>query len=105
MRPVAERKLVLFNGGGRFTLEKREDPFWQGLKPSSECDAYIAAYSLADAGRLIVEYLGRKPRGLDSTLRLWWNRGAWGNAMEGITPSRGIWVKLDRNAPVQIFKG
>lgn len=79
------RKLKIFNGG---------DWDHQGGH------LFVAAHSLQDASNLISEAY-RKIRGLqDRTdirimpvnfLRVYWAKDCWGNAMDGITPERGVW--------------
>lgn len=61
---------------------------------------YIAAYSIQDAADLANEAY-RKLNGYtdrpDITptsageIRTYWSKGCWGNAMDGITPERGVW--------------
>ena len=62
---------------------------------------YVAAYSLADAVRLVNEAY-RKISGCEDRLdinnnpsigfaRTMWSPNCWGNAMNGITPERGVW--------------
>ena len=60
--------------------------------------AYVAAYSRADAARVITEALGYEPRGILNELKVYWSQGTWGDHMKGITPERGIWVQRDRQA-------
>jgi hypothetical protein len=66
-------------------------------KGNGQVHAYIAAYSRADAIRVITEYLGYKGRGLDNEIRVYWSQ-AWGDPMKGITPERVIWVQVDRTS-------
>ena len=61
---------------------------------------YIAAYSLADAVRLVNEAY-RKIHGYEDRPDIncvnvnyannYWSKGCWGNSMDGITPERGVW--------------
>ncbi len=44
---------------------------------------------------------GQNPHGLRGEIENFWNRGAWGVAMTGITPERGIWVSIGRGDPVR----
>lgn len=52
---------------------------------------FVAAYSRADAVRLINEALGWRAVS-DSELRDYWSE-CWGTPMEDITPERGLWIK------------
>lgn len=74
------KKLRLFNG--RFHE-----------KDAGQVHAYVAAYSRADAVRVITEYLGYKTRGMENELKVYWSE-TWGNPMIGIEPQRGLWVQL-----------
>ena len=61
---------------------------------------YVAAHSVRDAVDLANEAYRRK-KGLtdrpDITavtaheVKIYWHKDCWGNAMEGITPERGVW--------------
>lgn len=61
---------------------------------------YVAAYSVADAVRVANEAF-RKLNGYEDRpdmsrvtaheVRVYWSEGCWGNAMDGITPERGVW--------------
>jgi hypothetical protein len=65
--------------------------------------AYVAAYSMNDAVRVITEVLGYEPRGIRSELKIYWSRGCWGTPMDGITPERGMWVQQGYNfKPVKL---
>jgi hypothetical protein len=58
--------------------------------------AYVAAYSVADACRVIRE-CSNNGYGVETELRVYWSHDAWGTAMNGITPERGLWVQFERN--------
>ena len=72
-------KLVkLFNGRviGRGRLHDREH-------------FYVGATSIADVVRLVKaagDYVCN-PR----EVNIYWSKGCWGNAMDGISPERGVW--------------
>ena len=87
MKPKA---LKLWNGRGYIVCGAK----WH---PKGEPHIYIAAYSRADAVRLIGECLGSEPRSADSELRNYFSEGCWGNPMDGITPERGIWMTRDQD--------
>lgn len=53
--------------------------------------AFVAAYSRADAGRLLCQAAGKDLRGIDNELKDYFNQ-CWGDTMNGITPERGVWV-------------
>jgi len=80
------KKLKIWNGG----FDGRGDHF------------YIAAHSVQDAARLMAEannkihksniynfsfLVNRNAR----IIREYFSEGCWGNAMDGITPERGVW--------------
>lgn len=66
---------------------------WNGcIYPYRGETGYVAAYSRADAVRVINEALGHKAVS-DHELKTYWHEGCWGDAMEGITPERGLRVK------------
>lgn len=53
---------------------------------------YVAAYSRADAGRLLCKAAGYQLRGIDREIKEYFSEGHWGRRMAGITPERGVWV-------------
>ena len=63
---------------------------------------YVAAYSRADAERVIEEYAGHRPT--RSELRDYWSP-CWGNPMDGIEPERGLWLTFDHSerTPVRVY--
>ena len=79
------KKLKIWNGGD-----------WD----SKGGHLYVAAYSQKDAADLASEAY-RKVRGYTdrpdlkmigiSEIRTYWSPNCWGNAMDGITPERGVW--------------
>lgn len=90
------KTLKLWNGGG-FSVKKVGDPLWDGVKQNQAITAYVAAYSQADAQRVIAEYCGRNPP--DSELRNYWNKGSWGTRMKDVVPERGMWIEFERGLP------
>ena len=52
---------------------------------------YVAAYSRADAVRLINQAAGYSAVN-DAEIKNYFSDGCWGNPMDGITPERGVWV-------------
>jgi hypothetical protein len=52
---------------------------------------YVAAYSKADADRLLQQASGI-PHSFMNEINVYFSKGCWGNAMDGITPERGVWV-------------
>lgn len=93
-----KKALKLWNGSGN-AVRKNDDPLWQGFRINAYSKAYVAAYSRADARRVIVEYCGHDPG--DAELRDYWHE-CWGKSMQGITPERGLWVDLG-NGPVKVI--
>jgi len=61
---------------------------------------YVAAYSTKDAAEL-ASAAYRKIKGYEDRpdieatsvheVRTYWNKGCWGNPMEGVVPERGVW--------------
>lgn len=97
------RALKLFNGRAHVCWNTK-DPIWDGVNRNGSMHAYVAAYSRADARRVIQEYCGHLPS--DSELRDYWHEGAWGNSMDGVTPERGLWLKLEKDysaKPVKVY--
>jgi len=104
---VTPKPLKLMNGRGgclRNTHDPIAGPKWQAASWHSDCHGYIAAYSRADAVRMIQDYLGRPGIGLDAELKTYWSMGCWGNSMDGVTPERGIWLSIGRNGkPFRVY--
>ena len=60
---------------------------------------FIAAYSNADAARILDEAyqtIGYGSSGMLNEINVYFSKGCWGNPMEGITPERGAWVEDGR---------
>ena len=53
---------------------------------------YVAAYTRADAGRLLSQAAGAELPAIDREIRDYFSE-CWGNTMDGITPERGVWVQ------------
>ena len=83
----ASRTLKLWNGRANEIVMRatRED-----------IHAYIAAYSIVDMQRLCAEVGLRKPT--DHEVRKFWTAGHWGRVMEDVTPTRGVWVTVSKEA-------
>jgi hypothetical protein len=72
--------------------KKRTLRFWNGgIYPYRGEHGYVAAYSRADAVRLINNAVGWRMVS-DKELKEYWSE-CWGNPMEGITPERGFWTQ------------
>ena len=68
---------------------------WNGRSPVRDyAHVYIAAYSQADAIRLLEEYNGHSTRGIQTEFKVYYAK-CWGNKMKDVTPERGIWVVKD----------
>ena len=93
---MSERKLRIWNGRGYIVRDPNHDPRWKNTRTGS---VYIAAYSRADAAKVMAEYLGRMPQGADYEIKTFFHEGAWGNSMEGIQPERGMWIQFSDNYP------
>jgi hypothetical protein len=94
------KALKLWNGGGA-CCKKTGDPMWDLVPLNGAPTAFVAAYSRADARRVIAEYCGNLPA--DSELSVYWNEGTWGAAMEGVEPERGLWLGFDRKKPLRVL--
>lgn len=92
------KTLKLFNGRAYFAL-KRDDPRFAELSRSTPVQAYVAAFSRADARRVIEEYNGFDPG--DYELRTFWSEG-WGAMMHGIVPERGLWLIVRSQEPIRV---
>lgn len=92
------KELKLWNGRASW-MRKPEDPLWNGVRVNSCTHAYVAAYSRADARRVIQEYTGSMAS--DNEIKEYWNEGCWGNDMKGIDPVRGMWLSFG-GAPVKV---
>lgn len=85
------RELKIWNGRG-YCARKYDDPLWGATPDNASSSLYAAAYSRADLRRLIKEYCGNDPG--DNELKTYFTEGAWGRNMEGVTPERGLWLKV-----------
>ena len=72
---------------------------WQGIRHNAYQNACVAAYSRADARRVIAEYCGMDIG--DSELRDYWSMG-WGDNMQSVKPERGLWIDLGKG-PVRVI--
>ena len=70
-------RLILFNG--RWGRDNRQH-------------IYIAAYSKADAARILNEIEPFSWRAWLYEINKYFSVGCWGNRMDGIVPQRGAWV-------------
>lgn len=86
-----KRKLRLYNGRCDWMVVL-EDKRWKKAD-RGHMHAYVAAYSVADACAVIEEYTGAHTG--KGEINNFWNKGCWGNRMEGITPERGLWIQFN----------
>lgn len=93
-------KVLKFWNGAGSVCRKSSDPLWHHLRFNQSPHAYVAAYSRADARRVIEEYCGRLPS--DNELREYWSE-CWGNAMNGIVPERGLWLQF-KHSQAQVVR-
>lgn len=93
-------ELKLWNGRG-YSCRNPQDPRWNGVR---DVHAYICATSRADARRIVKAYTGRD-RLSDHELKTYFAEGLWGNAMDGVTPERGLWLCFGQtpNKPVKVW--
>jgi hypothetical protein len=79
------KRLKLWNGRG---WDQRRPPDGKGVE-----HCYVAAYSRADAVRLINQAAGHSWNIVsDHEIKVYYNDSCWGNTMDGIEPERGVWV-------------
>jgi len=62
--------------------------------PLSVEHIYVCAHSQAHAARIMSEHLDYNESNALSELKVYFNKGAWGNSMKGITEEVGVWVKI-----------
>ena len=74
-----DKELLLMNGR------------WEG-----RAHVYVAAYSVADAYRMLAEVSGYN-RGWRHEINVYFSKGLWGNSMDGIELERGVWVQGNYN--------
>ncbi len=91
------RELKLWNGRGS-AVRKHSDQLWDGVRMNASTTACVAAYSRADARRVIAEYLGHEIG--DAEIRDYWSN-CWGNDMNAVVPERGLWINVG-NGPVRV---
>jgi hypothetical protein len=53
---------------------------------------YVAAYSVADANKIMMQAAGRQHGSFASYIREYFSE-CWGTPMAGIIPERGLWAK------------
>ena len=95
--------LKLWNGDASFMRMSvsPKSKLWKDVKFNGTVRGYVAAYSRADARRVIAEYTGSEPS--DSYIRDYWSCGHWGNSMKGIEVERGLWLQFGFNGyPVRV---
>lgn len=93
--------LKIWNGRG-YCAYKHSDPLWKDVRANSDVHAYVAAYSRADARRVVAEYCGHVPA--DSEIKDYWHEGSWGDPMKEIAPERGLWLQFGHYCtPVRVI--
>ena len=97
-------KLKIWNGGG-YGVASEAECVKRGLRDSSACRVYACAASRAELIRMIEAYTGHGLRiGVQSHLRTHWIEGLWGRSMEGVEPTRGLWIQWGHTAkPVRVW--
>lgn len=94
---TAGKPLQLWHGPGN-ALRKSGEAIWEGVRTNAYSCAFVAAYSRADARRVIAAYLGRDIG--DRELRDYWGNCTF-SAMGGVLPERGLWVDVGKG-PVKL---
>jgi hypothetical protein len=73
--------------------KKKVLKIWNGRGSEDRSHLYLAAYSRADAARLLVEAYPYTTVGQGiPELKNYFVEGCWGKTMDGITPERGVWI-------------
>lgn len=96
------RKLNIWNG--RFITRPKNDVDVELYNKHRSIHGYVCAYSRADAARVIEEYLGYKPLGIDNEIKVYWSDGCWGRTMDGIEPERGLWICFGEHSQDRVLK-
>jgi hypothetical protein len=91
--------LKIWNGNVQ-SMVPYEEAKRHGISYNGYAHGYGCARSRADLCRMIIEWSGGS-RGLDAYIRDYWSEGAWGIAMDGIAPERGLWVQYGYGAQPQ----
>lgn len=97
-----EKELKLWNGRG-IVCRNHKDDRWKSDNHNvrHSAHAFVAAYSRADARRIIESYTGCPVP--DSEIVQYWSAGHWGNTMNGIQPERGLWIAFDGHSnPIKV---
>lgn len=85
------KKIKLFNGN----LRCKYDPI---TGKYIDIHAYVGAYSEKHA----VELCEKAGSCMSlNELRVYWSKGLWGNAMDGIEPEVGVWIQEGWDGKVQ----
>ena len=63
--------------------------------------AYVAAYSKADANRLLIEAANGHGNFVNE-INTYFSIGCWGNHMDGITVERGVWLQTENDKPIKV---
>lgn len=90
---MSVRKLKIWNGNAQ-TMIPWDLAKARLVRHNSYVHAYACAHSRADLCRMLAEW-SNSAIVSDSYIRDYWSEGAWGNAMTGITPERGLWLAFD----------
>jgi hypothetical protein len=80
----------------------RKLTIWNGRHPSCRGSVYAAGYTKKQVMEMLeLAYETGRASSWNKELDVYWHKGAWGNAMEGITPEVGVWEQADRyDSPV-----
>lgn len=77
-----------------------------GVDSYRSCHMFVAAYSMADALRMLDELMDGRSDVTAHEIKEYWSANAWGIHMDGITPERGIWLRNESGAntkPVRVY--
>lgn len=69
---------------------KKQLRIWNGRGHGKKYDRgsfYVAAYSVAEAARLIAQAAGSHNSGFEHEIKTYYSKDCWGKPMEGITPT------------------
>jgi hypothetical protein len=99
-KSAARQRVLRCWNGCALWMRREDDERWKNVPFNGSVSGYVAAYSRADARRVIAQYTGMEPS--DTELREYWSE-CWGNSMDGITCERGLWIQFsDHEKPVRV---
>lgn len=92
-------RALRFWNGRDICCRNYTDPRYKNTAINTTLHCSVAAYSRADARRVIESYTGRLPS--DAELRDYWSE-CWGSNMDGVPRERGLWIEFERGVPTKV---